>query len=39
VSILPHEAKVVVILPLVRHDWLKWSLDKYDKHMKTRVKV
>jgi len=24
VSILPHEANVVAILPLVRHDWLKW---------------
>jgi len=23
-SILPHEAKVVAILPLFRHDWLKW---------------
>jgi len=30
VSILPHEAKVVAILPLVRFDWLKWSCDKYD---------
>jgi len=29
VSILPHEIKVVAIAPLVRHDWLKWSLDKY----------
>jgi len=27
-SILPHEAKVVTILPLVTHDWLKWSRDK-----------
>jgi len=39
VSILPHEAKVVVILPLVRHDWLQWSRDKYDTHKKTTVKV
>jgi len=37
-SILPHEAKVVAILPLVRHDWLKWSCGKYDTH-KTRVRV
>jgi len=22
-SILPHEAKIAAILPLVRHDWLK----------------
>jgi len=36
VSILPHEAKVT-ILPLVRHNWLKWSHDKYDTHKKTRV--
>jgi len=31
--------KVVVILPLVRHDWLKWSRDKCDTHKKTRVRV
>jgi len=37
VSILPHEAKFVAILPLVRHDWLKWSCDKYDMRKKTRV--
>jgi len=36
-SILPHEAKVVAILPLFRHDWLKWSHDKYDAHKKARV--
>jgi len=36
---LPHEAKVVANLPLVRHDWLKWSHNKYDTHMKTRVEV
>jgi len=39
VSILPHDAKVVTILPLVRHDWLKWSRDKYDTHKKTRVRI
>jgi len=39
VFILPHEAKVAAILPLVRHDWLKWSLEKYDTHKKTRVRV
>ena len=38
-SILPHEAKVVTILPLFRCDWLKWSHDKYDTHKKTRVRV
>jgi len=37
--ILPHEAKVAAILPLVRHDWLKWSCDKHNMHKKTRVKV
>jgi len=25
-SILPHEGEFVAILPLVRHDWLKWSV-------------
>jgi len=38
-SILPHEAKDVAILRLVRHDWLKWSRDKYDTHKKTKVRV
>jgi len=38
-SILPYEANVVVILPFVRHDWLKWSHDKYDTHKKTRIRV
>jgi len=37
--ILPHEAKVVAILPLVRHYWMKWSNDKYDTHKKTSVRV
>jgi len=27
---LPYEAKVVVIFPFVRQDWLKWSCDKDD---------
>jgi len=31
-SSLFHEAQVVAILPLVRHDWLKCSHDKYDMH-------
>jgi len=39
VFILPHEAKVVAIFPLVRHDWLKWSRDKHDTHKKTWVRV
>jgi len=30
VTILPHEAKAVTILPLVRHYYLKWSYDKDD---------
>jgi len=39
VSILPHEAKVVAILPLVGHKWLKLSCDKHNTHNKTRVRV
>jgi len=35
VSILPHGAKVLAILPLVRQNRLKWSCDKYDMHKKT----
>jgi len=38
-SILPNEAEVVAILPLIGHDWLKWSRDNYDTHKKTRVRV
>jgi len=33
--ILPYEAKLVVILPLVRHNWLKWSCDKDDTQKAT----
>jgi len=39
VFILLHEAKVVAIFPLVRHDWLNWSRDKHDTHKKTWVRV
>jgi len=39
VSILPHQAKVVAILPLVRYDWLKWSCDKYDTHKNIWVRI
>jgi len=30
VSILPHEAEAMAILPLVKHSWLNWTCDKYD---------
>jgi len=37
---LPHDVKSVVILPFVRHDWLKWSCEKDDSlHKKTTVRV
>jgi len=39
VYILPHGAKVLAILSLVRQNWLKWSCDKYDIHKKTCVRV
>jgi len=39
VSILPHGAKVLAILPLVRQNWLMWSCDKYDTHKTTWVRV
>ena len=39
VSIVPHGAKVLVIFPLVRQNWLKWSCDKYDMQKKTLVRV
>jgi len=39
VFVLPHEAKVVAILPIVRHYWLQWSRAKYDTHKKTRVRI
>ena len=29
----------MAILPLVRHDLLKWSHDKYDMHKKTKVRI
>jgi len=38
-SILPHEAKVVTIFPLVRYDWLQWTGDKYDIYKKIWVRV
>jgi len=39
-SILPHEAKVLAILPnTIKHNSLKWSRDKYDTHKKTWVRV
>jgi len=38
-SILPHGAKVLAILLLIRQNWLKWSRDKYDTHKKTWVRV
>jgi len=39
VSILPHGAKVLAILPLARQNWLKWSCDKYDMRKKTWIRV
>ena len=38
-SVLPHEAKLVAILPLVRHGWLKWSRDKYDTICTRRLRL
>jgi len=39
VSLLPHGAKGLAILPLVKQNWLKCSRDKYDMHKKTWVMV
>jgi len=25
-TILPHEAKIIAIFSLFKHDWLKWSV-------------
>jgi len=39
VSILLHTAKVLVILLLVRQNWLKWPHEKYYTHKKRWVRV